>query len=70
MYSESVIYNFTMLSSKQILASALVLVASMTSLTGCGQTGSLYMPAPKAPANTTPGAALTVPVPEAVTLLT
>ncbi|MCF8156147.1 MAG: lipoprotein [Rhodoferax sp.] len=45
-----------MLISKQILVSALILSASVASLTGCGQTGSLYLPAPSAPANTASGA--------------
>jgi predicted small lipoprotein YifL len=70
MYSESVIYNFTMLVSKQILVTALVLVAGATSLTGCGQTGSLYMPAPQTPTKTTPSAALTMPAHGAFARLT
>jgi predicted small lipoprotein YifL len=38
-----------MLISKQILVSALIVVSAVTSLTGCGQTGSLYLPAPQIP---------------------
>ncbi|MES2581163.1 MAG: lipoprotein [Pseudomonadota bacterium] len=39
-----------MLIAKQILVSALVLGACMSTLTGCGQTGSLYLPPPPKPA--------------------
>jgi predicted small lipoprotein YifL len=53
-----------MLISKQILVSAFVLGASVTGLTGCGQTGALYLPTPKSAANTEPGAASTTLVQE------
>jgi predicted small lipoprotein YifL len=38
-----------MLNAKQILVSALALVVGMAGLTGCGQTGSLYLPSRPAP---------------------
>jgi predicted small lipoprotein YifL len=41
-----------MLNAKQILVSAFVLAAVVASLTGCGQTGSLYLPTrPATPAS-------------------
>ncbi|MFZ2308647.1 MAG: lipoprotein [Rhodoferax sp.] len=41
-----------MLNAKQILVTALVLATGVVGLTGCGQTGSLYLPArPATPAS-------------------
>ncbi|MBK6323676.1 MAG: lipoprotein [Burkholderiales bacterium] len=52
-----------MLRVKQILVSALVLVVCMVSLSGCGQTGSLYLPKRPAPAGSVPAAGATSAVP-------
>lgn len=52
-------YNFTMLTTKQILISALALGASVLNLSGCGQTGPLYLPATAQP----PKPSVPVPVP-------
>ncbi|MFZ1608748.1 MAG: lipoprotein [Rhodoferax sp.] len=43
-----------MLRAKQILVSALVLVVCMVGLSGCGQTGSLYLPKRPVPAGSVP----------------
>jgi predicted small lipoprotein YifL len=50
-----------MLISKQILVTALTLSPIVASLTGCGQTGSLYLPVPQTPVNAASGAAVTLP---------
>ena len=47
-------YNFTMLHICQILVSTIVLAISAVSLSGCGQQGPLYLPAPTAQAQVTP----------------
>ena len=41
-------YNLPMLKAKQILATLIVLGVCMLNLTGCGQTGPLYLPTPPA----------------------
>jgi predicted small lipoprotein YifL len=56
-----------MLFSKQILVIASILGASMVNLTGCGQTGALYLPAPHPPVNLVPSAAGNLPAPEVET---
>lgn len=50
-------YNFTMLITNQILVRWLVLAACAFTLTGCGQTGSLYLPTRPASATPAPLAA-------------
>jgi predicted small lipoprotein YifL len=52
-----------MLITKQILVSVFVLGAGVTTLTGCGMTGSLYLPTtptPSKPAASSPQAAVDV----------
>jgi len=49
-----------MLIAKQILVRALVLGACMSTLVGCGQTGSLYLPQTPNPAKPTASAPLAI----------
>ncbi|MES2949362.1 MAG: lipoprotein [Pseudomonadota bacterium] len=50
-----------MLITKQILVRALVLGACMSTLTGCGQPGPLYLPTKPTPSKPASSAALATP---------
>jgi len=50
-----------MLITKQILVSALILGAGVLNLSGCGQTGPLYLPAKNTPAKPSSGTTPVIP---------